>query len=109
MSIDPKEIDHIRDTGDNLWSQQMDGVDLATGRPPIVARLEQKVDQLLALAKAADVTAALTALKAELDGIQNVLQSGTGTGVPIDLSRLYAQLGNLGKHLGVDVTTGTDT
>jgi len=72
MSIDPKEIDHIRDTGDNLWSQQMDGVDLSTGRPPIVARVEQKVDQLIALVKAGpqiDVDALATALAPHLQQV----------------------------------------
>lgn len=102
MSIDPKAIDHIRQTGDDLWSQGMDGVDLSTHREPIVARLERKVDQLLALVKAADVTAALAAIRAELDAVR-AAQQGAG-GAAVDLSRVYAEVERLGGHLGVDVT-----
>lgn len=107
MSIDPKEIDHIRDTGDNLWSQAMDGVDLSTGRAPIVARLEQKVDQLLALARADDVAATLTAIKVELDAVR-AGQQGSG-GATVDLGRVYAEVERLGVHLGVDVTAVATT
>jgi hypothetical protein len=102
MSIDPKAIDHIRQTGDDLWAQGMDGVDLSTHRVPIVARVEAKVDQLLALAKAADVTAALAAIKAELDAVRAGQQGGEGAAV--DLGRVYAEVERLGAHLGVDIT-----
>jgi GH25 family lysozyme M1 (1,4-beta-N-acetylmuramidase) len=50
---------------------------------------------------------AITSVKAEVDAVQAAIQ-GAG-GAPIDLSRVYAELATLGKHVGVDVTIGTAT
>jgi adhesin HecA-like repeat protein len=53
------------------------------------------------------IQGSIAALKTELDAIRAALQ-GSG-GAAVDLTKVYAQLANLGKHLGVDVTTGNPT
>lgn len=50
----------------------------------------------------ATLISAVQAVKTELDS----LAAGGST---VDLTKVYTELANLGKHLGVDVTTGTDT
>jgi hypothetical protein len=61
-------------------------------------------------ALAANVAAAsqLTAVKSELDQVQAAIAAASGglLPAPIDLTKVYAELGTLGKHLGVDVATG---
>lgn len=55
--------------------------------------------------------ASLAALKTELDQVQVAItaQSGGVLPAPADLSKVYAELATLGKHLGVDVVTGAAT
>jgi lysozyme len=53
----------------------------------------------------AALLARLDALKTELDAVRTAVAALSGGG-PVDLSKVYAELANLGKHLGVDVTTG---
>jgi GH25 family lysozyme M1 (1,4-beta-N-acetylmuramidase) len=48
------------------------------------------------------ITAILAAIKGELDAI-------AAGGSTVDLAKVYTELGNLGKHLGVDVVSGTNT
>jgi hypothetical protein len=44
----------------------------------------------------------MTAVKTELDAV-------AAGGSTVDLTKVYLELANLGKHLGVDVVSGTNT
>jgi hypothetical protein len=63
---------------------------------------------IAALAANAAARDQVAAVKSELDQVQAAIAAASGGLLPAppDLSKVYAELGTLGKHLGVDVATG---
>jgi hypothetical protein len=83
---------------------------------PDMAALQAKLSALLsaqgvekvaidALAANAAAATALTALSVKLDVVLSGIPAGSSPGVLADVDAVKAELVNLGKHLGVDVTT----
>jgi hypothetical protein len=100
---------------DQLANVLLAGFDSRVPNPAIFATLAAiKGDEsgLLAAMQASQQTlaaaqAAVAAVQSELEVVHGAIQGSAGGAV--DLSRLYQELAALGRHLGVDVTTGTDT
>lgn len=82
---------------------------LVTVDPFLLDRIEEAEPYTTGQYPRVDPVAALEllqAVKTEVDAVQAALQAGGAPPAPADLSKVYEQLGALGKHLGVDVTTG---
>jgi hypothetical protein len=76
---------------------------VATALAAVMAKVgveDAEIQQLLAAQ--GTLGSEVLAIKTELDAV-------AAGGSTVDLTKVYAQLANLGKHVGVDVTTGADT